>query len=526
MGDEERSKSSFDRFGDDLMEAILTFIPNEDKFRVQCASKRIQRLIFEKTRKLIIYTDIYWFWIRDKLHTIYFRSDHLNANQRKGFELILKKFNGLTEIEVKGRDIYIERLLYLLADNCPHLKSLRFDESSHYNSDKNNVIPESIDYFGQKCGQNIKKLKFKSRVSKETVEHLLSFTTNLEHIVINSLHYILTQTDKWNQMKDNNQVIAKLPKLKFAEINYASQDQLAQLQEEYKNEKIIIEFRDYLDIQWINDSSIQYFSRVRVLKLSFIESSISDQLILILQKLPKECHRLRDLYIYIKCSFNHKELFDVFGKFRQLSKLKINGEYSCPPNKLEQNFLPCFKKMINLKVLILHFYHLKDDHIEGIDEYLPQLRSLSLLSNGDITDISLEYISKLKQLESFRVICNQSEYQDTKLTDSGVFKLLEGNPRLRKLQFLNYESDCYHYSIPFNITVKSVMSFAKRAIDNPNTEFYLTTFIHHGGKHLKEEIRTAISDKTFPKNLEFEFNYFLNHHCNNKSRSLSRNIFK
>ena len=511
--------SSFDRFGDDLLELILTYLRNKDKFRYQCLSKRIQNFIFNKTRKLIIYSNMESYKNPDRIHTIYFRlfsTNKLSANQRKTFELILTKFKGLTDIKVNGSDTYVERLLYLLADYCPYLRSLCFTETVNDYYTRDNAIPsESIEYFGQRCGHKIKKLKFKYNVSEETIKHLLSFTPNLEQIIVRDMKAILTETDKWNQMKDNNnQVIAKLPKLRIAVISLAPLEHLAQFYEEYKNTKIIIEFTEYLNyIESLDNTSFKYFIRVRVLKLSFPEPKNSNQLVKNLQLLAKECQQLLDLYIF--CSVTYKPLFKVLGEFTQLSKLKINDNVYHHDNSIEPKILRYFKTMVNLKVLILHFYGLNDDHIEGIDEYLPQLRSISLFSSGDITDKSLEYISKLIEFESFRVICDQCNNKNKNITDSGVIKILESSPRVRRLQFLKYNSDCNDKSIPFAITFRSVMSFAKKAINNPNIGFYLSTYLPEKGQHLVErnKIKYMIDYKTFPKNLEFRFNYFIVHYC-------------
>src|SRR5882757_373667 len=48
------AKDSFDRFGDDLMEVLLSFIPFEDTFQYKCVSKQWKRLVFNKQNKLII----------------------------------------------------------------------------------------------------------------------------------------------------------------------------------------------------------------------------------------------------------------------------------------------------------------------------------------------------------------------------------------------------------------------------------------------------------------------------------------
>src|SRR5690348_7145073 len=47
-----QKKNSFDRFGDDLTELILSYLSFEDKFRFECVSKRFKRLIFNKQKEI------------------------------------------------------------------------------------------------------------------------------------------------------------------------------------------------------------------------------------------------------------------------------------------------------------------------------------------------------------------------------------------------------------------------------------------------------------------------------------------
>ena len=47
-------KASFDRFGDDLSELIVSYLTIEDKFRFQCLSKQWRRIVFNKTYVLKI----------------------------------------------------------------------------------------------------------------------------------------------------------------------------------------------------------------------------------------------------------------------------------------------------------------------------------------------------------------------------------------------------------------------------------------------------------------------------------------
>src|ERR1700755_115650 len=71
-------KSSFERFGDDLTEVIVSYLTTEEKFRFECLSKQWQRLVFNKHFRLKISANDKRFCERLKLKS-------------KAFERCLKK---------------------------------------------------------------------------------------------------------------------------------------------------------------------------------------------------------------------------------------------------------------------------------------------------------------------------------------------------------------------------------------------------------------------------------------------------
>ena len=50
-------KNSFDRFGDDLTELIVSYLCFEDKVRLECVSKQWRRLIYQK--QIVIYLNYF-----------------------------------------------------------------------------------------------------------------------------------------------------------------------------------------------------------------------------------------------------------------------------------------------------------------------------------------------------------------------------------------------------------------------------------------------------------------------------------
>ena len=91
----EYSKSSFDRFGDDLAEQILSYLWIKDKFRFECLSKRIQSLIYNKQTKLIITYDNF---VSDKKSREMIPFKYMaNVNQ---IESVFTKLQALTDIKM------------------------------------------------------------------------------------------------------------------------------------------------------------------------------------------------------------------------------------------------------------------------------------------------------------------------------------------------------------------------------------------------------------------------------------------
>ena len=92
---------------------------------------------------------------------------HLNINT-KAIVQILGQLSNRTEIVVKGRDIYCDRIFILLAKKCRHLKALTFVNTINA---KQNFTEISVKWFAQSNGHNLKKLFFEGM--KETKDYLI-----------------------------------------------------------------------------------------------------------------------------------------------------------------------------------------------------------------------------------------------------------------------------------------------------------------------------------------------------------------
>ena len=96
------------------------------------------------------------------------------------------------------------------------------------------ISNESIEYFGQKCGQNIKSLALdyhRYNPPNEQIRHLLSFTPNFVSLKVLSL-------DSRLLLKPNSDIL--LAKLTEIECNYCSIEDMIEISNKYCNQLLSI----------------------------------------------------------------------------------------------------------------------------------------------------------------------------------------------------------------------------------------------------------------------------------------------
>jgi hypothetical protein len=146
------SKDSFDRFGDDLYELLLSYLSISDKIYFECLSKQWQRLVFIKQQKLIK-NSINYFRIYD---TIIVSQKVWNENKLPIIKCLTKKFKYIIDLEISF--IINNQILEIFAKNCKFLTKVKF-----YGRD----IRGFCETFGQKCGKNWNSLTLKIFLKKK-----------------------------------------------------------------------------------------------------------------------------------------------------------------------------------------------------------------------------------------------------------------------------------------------------------------------------------------------------------------------
>ncbi|CAG2178717.1 unnamed protein product, partial [Oppiella nova] len=100
---EVNRKDSFDRFGDDLCQHLLSYLALEDRFRAECVSRQWQRFVFTTHKDMIFDTSL----------------------RRRSYEVILNACQHVTRIEFPDQWPYINHLILdSVIVNCNHLNAL------------------------------------------------------------------------------------------------------------------------------------------------------------------------------------------------------------------------------------------------------------------------------------------------------------------------------------------------------------------------------------------------------------------
>ena len=137
------SKNSFDRFGDDLTELILSHLWFEDKVRVECVATRWQRVVYNSHFVIVIETKFKDHWLVIQLGTTEIPEQIETKNglrrlvtnisiteaiiNRQVLESVLKKCPNIRTVELKLRPE--SEGLSLIGQYCDNFKSLSLDYS-------------------------------------------------------------------------------------------------------------------------------------------------------------------------------------------------------------------------------------------------------------------------------------------------------------------------------------------------------------------------------------------------------------
>ena len=439
-------------------------------------------MIFNKQQYFSV--RLYNYSYRLLIHNKSYTECKLNYNL---FQIVLRKLHFLNALEVD--DVVVNKQLFrTVADNCQHLKHFFiYGIASKFKVNKTNT--KALEYFGQKCGHKLMSLKICKRFPEEYIKQLLAFTPNLTSIQVRNLGTILSEVKPIS--KDLPIV---LPKLRQIYLKDYTDSQLSQFQEEYCHSVRVI--------HTYSDRLLSGFSRFRNLQSFTLNYSLDtkpeiNKFCNGLSLMAQHCPQLRSLTIDSN-DLTKDGIFEVFGKFKYLSTLELRIIEIETESQINYGSVRMWKGLTHLKHLTLDLNQLSDSNVENIDIYLPNLVSISFETDFNITDRTLVSMSKLKSLQTLKIICNNDRVAQN-ISDSGVKQLLTNCRYLRTL--LLYYNFCFTdediEEKAFDISRVSVDAFIRRAKQNMNVYY---EFKFDWGDNWDQFDRLRAS-KNFPKNL-------------------------
>ena len=442
------NKMSFERFGDDLSELVLSFLPITDKLRFECVSKQFQQLVFNKQHDL----DIHVFGIIDPQFGSHLVKCLLVSNEKtfhktinkKAFQCVLKKFKNIKSLNICDQIRVDNSVIELIANNCHHLQELIIDAKSF-----NNIDESYIRLLGQKCGPNLKSIDFSYYCSyynnKSSI--LYDFSPNIKEFCFNDLKIITSKTSNF---------YPKLEKMVFGSQSFSFEEFTRFVDSYCKQIKSISvsihNFNDTKDIESQLFQQLSRFEKLENLWLDLSDDSITYRFILKgLETIAMKCKKIKCLDFEVNInkystliSINDK-FCKILSKFKSLIKCKFVVEYDYEFDEIELNLndkqIEAFDPLLSLESLHISIPLLNDKHFESIDKKLTKLSVFEINSKNDaISDKTLLSLAKIKSLSSVEITKDNEDIEDyyednsVRITDIGFIEIIKNCPKIEKLE--------------------------------------------------------------------------------------------
>ena len=181
-------------------------------------------------------------------------------------------------------------------------------------------------------------------------------------------------------------------------------------------------------------TSVCKFNNLNELELDFdtsdeIRETIDGYLIVISRNNPNLKRFKLSLYTN---SLVMDRLFYAFEGFQNLIHLKVGLIYYNQIIKINGS-VKCFEPLTKLKTLEISYADIDESFFEDIHKYLPNLSTLLIECESEITDQTVFRLSHLKKLKKFAL--NRFHDCNEGITDDSVCALINSCPLLEKLSF-------------------------------------------------------------------------------------------
>ena len=420
------SKDSFDRFGDDLTEVLLSYLSIKNCFDLRYVSKQWKSLIFNKQNFLRLDNNIDW----------------TQTSNLRQLEITLKSCPNITSIDVNNYlELNIDLIFELIIKYCDNLCEINytFDELSE----------DMCNKFFEKFGSNLKKIDLKTNLPLHPIQanrpmiKFLKLCPNISHIYnCPEFKYYL------NNIFNGKEILFKNLKsfsFKFFDnnSNYDSEDiqRIETLFESNKNS--LEEIRITINADNKNDNylkalnSLPKLRKLKSLKITnYMQSRDENNLIInALNKLPNNCKQLKKFDLYIPSFIGENNLnsfFQTLKTFSQLKYLSLDIQWTESDLSVHLNSFP------NLKYFTLRTNKINDSFFNSIDKYLPNVQFIHLhIFRINISKQMFDSLSKLRKLRKLKLFLDinprMSQELCTPFSQSVVKQFVKNSPKINEI---------------------------------------------------------------------------------------------
>ena len=364
------SRDSFDRFGDDLTELILSFMTFEDKIRLECVAKQWRRLIFNKQYAIGISRSNPK-ETKDSLIGLYRRS----RIKIKALKTVLKKCRFITTVRLYSR--VDSQVLSLIGRNCPGLKSLYYKDNDGKHLDFFRMYGHKLEELS--LWGDFEEIRFCPNLRKVSVwQRSILFET--DHEILPKLEFIGLR------FRVNSKDVNKVRKLsdKYSQtlktLNVSIDGGLTE--EEVKTNVFI--------------DGICRFENLTKLELTFHMSQKTEPIDDCLSLIGRKCTKLLDLnFICLNTDSLNDTFFTAFSEFKAIKKLKIY----LLSNREVKGSVECFKPCKQLFELDINHSQLSEQFFTNVDTFLPNLQTLQISSVKQFSDSFIHSFQSSKFIE-------------------------------------------------------------------------------------------------------------------------------
>lgn len=479
------AEDSFDRFGDDLAELIISYLPLSDKVSLESVSRQWRRTVYGKQTELVLNrSDTEEQNTLNRLlkdievvdyATGFAHYAGFKAIDKKSFESFLKKCPHLKKITfqcyIDGED------LQLVGKYCPYLKSLECNPIG--------LNVKTLSQFGGSYGHKLRVMRFNdSNYCSVFLKKFLTFCPNLTEVYTEENSAFICE---------DKDFLPKLETIKSIDIRTEQLNQLKILSDKYQTSMKTIKIYTYHMIGQQLKNAITYISQFQNLEslglcISLFEEDMQtiDENIC---EISKNCTLLKKLSFTINNeSVITNRFFYSFSKLHSIEKLNL--EFYEVTKKLEGT-VDCFKHCLKLKHLIISYKELTEDFFVNIQTALPELRVLDIDSDKQFSDSFMVWLSGLPKLKKLVVKHSSNAHKD--MTDDSICQLLTSCPKIETISFSSRP----------NITHKTIETLIEVALKRPKDSIHFSCGFSSGGD---EQQFTQIDVNSFaqriPENLK------------------------